>query len=143
MFRESLASGVIFAPFEGPETPDSRKRKRQGVPRGEETQNRVLIVGRQHELALYRAEFLRQAGFTVLIAADVNEAIRIMQRGAFDAVVLSYTLLSEDLKYLADAARDYSADSAVIVVCNSVSVHRRLEADAIALAEWPVDCHRL
>ena len=66
-----------------------------------------------------------------------------MQPGTFEAVVLSYTLPSDDSKYLAKAARDYRADSAVIVVCNSVSVHRRLEADAIALAEWPVDCHRL
>jgi hypothetical protein len=32
--------------------------------------NRVLIVGRLRELAIYRAEFLRQAGFRVATAAD-------------------------------------------------------------------------
>ncbi len=133
--RESPLPGVILASSGTPENPDERKSKKQRAPRARRDGDRVLVVGRQQELALYRAEVLRQAGFSVSIAEDVEGAIRIMQRGAFDAVVLSYTLPSADLHYLADAARDYRSDSAVVVVCKSTTVDRRIAPDAIALAE--------
>jgi CheY-like chemotaxis protein len=133
--RESPVPGVILASSNTPENPDERKAKKERAPRAKRGGDRVLVVGRQQELALYRAEILRQAGFSVSIAEDVEAAIRIMQRGAFEAVVLSYTLPSADVQYLADAARDYRSDSAVVVICKSTTVDRRIQPDAIALAE--------
>ena len=135
LFTQSPAGGVILAPSDVPERRDGRKNKKQRAARPQSNANRVLVVGHQQELALYRAEFLRQAGFTVLIADEVGEAIRIMQRGAFNAIVLSYTLPSADVQYLADAARDYGSDSAVVVICKTTTVDPRIEPDAIALAE--------
>jgi DNA-binding response OmpR family regulator len=93
------------------------------------------MVGRIRELALYRAEFLRQAGFTVLIAGDVDEALRILQGRSFDAIVLSYTLPNHIVQYLAELARDHCPDCPVIAIAETRMLDRRIEPDAIAIAD--------
>lgn len=137
-FTDMLPVDVILASSDESEIPRPRKPKKDSGSRSKQDGtvcNRVLVIGRQRELALYRAEFLRLAGFIVLIAADVDEAIRIMQRGAFDAIVLSYTLPSRDVQYLADAARDYCSECAVIAISNSNTVDPRVQPDALVLAD--------
>lgn len=115
---------------------DPRKRKAtDSHTHAKKVGNRVLIVGRMRELALYRAEFLRNAGFTVLTASDVDDAIRMMQGGQFDAIVLSYTLPTETVKYLADAARGYCSDCPVIAIAETKMLDRRIEPDAVAIAD--------
>lgn len=49
----------------------------------------------------------------VTTTEDEDEAIRIMQRGKFDAIVLSYTIGNDAAQYLADMARDYCEDCPV------------------------------
>lgn len=134
-FEQMPARGVIVASFDQPGSsePSKAKKKRAAGARG--VGNRVLIVGRQRELAVYRAEFLRQEGFNVLIAQDLDEAIRVMQRGGFDALILSYTIPSREAQYLADAARDYHADCAIIAVSSSGNETSHVEPDAIAPAD--------
>jgi CheY-like chemotaxis protein len=133
-FSEPSVISLFPAGTDEPQFPQRRaKKKRSSETR--RTGNRVLVVGRQRELALYRAEFLRQAGFNVIVAQDVDEAIRIMQRAAFDALVLSYTLPSGDVEYLADAARDYCAGCALIAIANGRTVDLNVEPDAIASAD--------
>jgi hypothetical protein len=134
-FTEGPVISLFPAETDDPQLPQRRKANKRRTPDAKRTGNRVLVVGRQRELALYRAEFLRQAGFTVLVAQDVDEAIRIMQRAAFDALVLSYTLPSSDVEYLADAARDYCADCALIAIAKGGTVHLNVEPDAVASAE--------
>jgi CheY-like chemotaxis protein len=115
--------------------PQRRKADKKRSSGAKRTGNRVLVVGRQRELALYRAEFLRLAGFAVIVAQDVDEAIRIMQRAAFDALILSYTLPRADVEYLADAARDYCADCALIAITESRTLNLNVEPDAVASAD--------
>lgn len=97
--------------------------------------NRVLMVGRVRELALYRAEVLRQAGFTVLIAGDDDEAVPIIRGKSFDAIVLSYTLPNHMVQYLADTARDHCPDCPVIAIAETRMLDRRIEPDAVAIAD--------
>jgi CheY-like chemotaxis protein len=134
LFRE-LPVISLFPADDEPQFPQRSKAKKKRSSEAKRTGNRVLVVGRQRELALYRAEFLRQAGFIVIVAQDVDEAIRIMQRAAFDALVLSYTLPSDDVEYLADAARDYCSDCALIAIAKSGTVDLNVETDAVASAE--------
>jgi CheY-like chemotaxis protein len=134
LFRE-LPVISLFPAGDEPYLPQRRKAKNKRSSDAKRIGNRVLVVGRQRELALYRAEFLRQAGFTVIVAQDVDEAIRIMQQSAFDALILSYTLPSSDVEYLADAARDYCADCALITIANGRTVDLNVEPDAIASAD--------
>jgi CheY-like chemotaxis protein len=134
LFRE-LPVVSLFPAGDEPHLPQRSKTKKKRSSDAKRTGNRVLVVGRQRELALYRAEFLRQAGFTVIVAQDVDDAIRIMQRAAFDVLVLSYTLPSDDLEYLADAARDYCADCALVAITNGRTVDLNVEPDATASAD--------
>ena len=134
-FEEPPVINLIPTSSDKPEIPDEQKTKKERASRAKKDGNRVLVVGRQRELALYRAEFLRQAGFTVLTAQDVQDAIRILQRAAFDALVLSYTLPSGDVQYLADAAHDYCSDCAVVVISNSSTVSQWVNADAVVMAD--------
>jgi CheY-like chemotaxis protein len=134
-FEEPAVLNLIPIFSNKPEFPDERETKNQRASKAKREGNRVLIVGRQRELALYRAEFLRQAGFTVLAAQDVDDAIRILQRAAFDALVLSYTLPSGDLEYLASAAHDYCSDCAVIVISNSSFGDNPVNVDAVVMAD--------
>lgn len=54
--------------------------------------NRVLLLGRVQELAMYRAEVLRDRGFEVRTSTNKEEALKLIRRADFDVVVLSYTL---------------------------------------------------
>jgi CheY-like chemotaxis protein len=69
-----------------------------------------------------------------VVPADVDEAFRIMRRGHFDAIVLSYTLPSEVVQRFADTAREYCPDCPVIAITETNIVDRRIAPDAIALA---------
>jgi DNA-binding response OmpR family regulator len=97
--------------------------------------NRVLVVGHQRELALYRAAFLRLAGYAVDTPKDEDEALRIMRREEFDAIVLSYTLPSETVQKLAESAREHCPDCPVIAIAATEGFDRLISPDAIALAQ--------
>jgi len=135
-WKESHVDGFLASLGDDPQSPRRpRRSKKQSSPLAKKHGNRVLIVGSLRELALYRAEFLRQAGFTVSVAEELYEAIRMMQRGAFDAIVLSYTLPDDTAQYVADMARDYCADCPVVVIVNSSMPGQRIEPDAVAHAD--------
>jgi DNA-binding response OmpR family regulator len=104
----------------------SRSAKKNG--------NRVLLVGRVRELALYRAEVLKHFGFNVSAPENVDEALAIMKRGDFDALVLSYTLPSETVEYLAERAREACPGCPVVAISHTSQIDRRVAPDAIALA---------
>ena len=134
--KESPVIGIIFAsPDSEAEGSRHKRNKKDRTAQGKKPGNRVLILGRLRELALYRAEVLRQEGFNVSTADDVEEAIRMMQRSAFDAVVLSYTLPVDVALYLAEMARDYCIDCPIIAIANSGGVDKRIAADAVAIAD--------
>jgi CheY-like chemotaxis protein len=137
-FLERFASEsavILLASFdEEPELPRREKRDRAHSAREKKIGNRVLIVGRLRELALYRAEFLQHAGFIVSTPQDDTEALGIMQRGDFDAIVLSYTLSNETVQELAESAREYCPDCPIIAITETGMFDRRIAPDAVALA---------
>ncbi|HEX6802608.1 MAG TPA: response regulator [Terriglobales bacterium] len=70
-----------------------------------------------------------------MTASDLDEAVRIMRRGHFDAILLSYTLPSRTVDHLAEAARQYCPDCPVIAIAQSNTQDRRIAPDAVAIAE--------
>ena len=124
--------------FVAPEFSDQPERfvsKPGGRPRpAKKHGDRVLLIGRVRELALYRAEVLKHFGFRVAAPEDLDEALRIIKRGDFDALVLSYTLPSEAVEYLAEQARESCSDCPIVAIVHSLQIDRRIEPDAIALA---------
>ena len=137
-FLEKIASepiGALLASFNNDSELGRRDKKdRSQAPREKKLGNRVLMVGRLRELALYRAEFLRQAGFIVSTPQDEVEAMTIMRRGDFDAIVLSYTLPNATVQELAESARDFCPDCPIIAITETGMFDRRIAPDAVALA---------
>ena len=97
--------------------------------------NRILLLGRIHELALYRAEVLRDRGFDVRVSTSREDALRLIRRGGFDAVVLSYTLSSDTVEELAEEIRDHCPQCPLVVIANTIYPDRKIGPDAIALAD--------
>jgi len=95
----------------------------------------VLVVGRHRELALYRAEFLRLAGYSVDTPEEVDEALRMIRNDEFDALVLSYTLPTETVHQLAESAREHCPDCPVIAIADTKKFDRLISPDAVALAK--------
>jgi len=95
----------------------------------------VLVAGRQRELALYRAEFLRLARYSVDTLEDVDEVLRMIRNDEFDAIVLSYTLPTETVQQLTESAREHCPDCPVIAIADTKRFDRLISLDAIALAK--------
>jgi PleD family two-component response regulator len=127
---------IAFSPSDdAPQPPHSSEEEKQKFPRKRRIGNRVLIVGLLRELAIYRAEFLRQAGFKVVTAVDSDEALPIVQHGRFDAIILSYTLPTHTVRYLANATRDYCPDCAIVTIAETSALDRHIDSDAVVIAE--------
>jgi hypothetical protein len=129
---------IAYNAFVAPEFSDQPERivsKPGSRPRpAKKKGDRVLLIGRMRELALYRAEVLKHFGFKVSAPEDLDEALRIIKRGDFDALVLSYTLPSETVEYLAERAREACSDCPIVAIAHSLQIERLIEPDAIALA---------
>jgi len=124
----SLAVGG--KPARGPR----QKRNKKQPSRKPSDPRRVLIYGKLLELALYRAEFLRSKGFTVVIPKSKAEAIAAIEDGEFDALVISYTLASDTAEEVVELARQKCPHCPVITVSDTGKVDRRLRPDVVVRA---------
>ena len=106
------------------------KRLNQGA-----NANRILLLGRVQELALYRAEVLQDGGFEVRVSTNREEALKLIRRGDFDAVVLSYTLSSDTVEELAEEIREYRPQCPLVVIAKTKYPDRKIVPDAVALAD--------
>lgn len=99
------------------------------------TAQRVLLIGRVRELALYRSEYLRGKGFTVSVPAGKAEIEEEIERGRFDVVVLSYTLPSESVLELAELVRQSCPWSPIIAITSHGKADRRVAPDEVVVAD--------
>lgn len=134
--RFRTESILTFLPsYDDSQAPRPTEAEKQKLPRKTRIGNRVLIVGRLRELAIYRAEFLRQAGFRVATAVDSDEAVRVIQQGRFDAIILSYTLSIQTVRYLANATRDYCPECVIVAIAETNKIDSQLDSDAVVIAD--------
>jgi CheY-like chemotaxis protein len=97
--------------------------------------NRVMIVGLLRELALYRAEVLRDRGFQVLTPETIEEAIAIIEQGHLDVAVLSYTLPDTSVKTIAETLREHCPDCPIVAIVQTNRLDRTIAPDAVVLAD--------
>lgn len=109
---------------------DRRRRKRRKI-----SGNRVLLLGKQRELALYRAEFLRQSGFQVSIPATLPDAIAEITRGAYDVAVLSYTLSSDEVQRMAELLRQTCPECPLVTISTVQREDLKVDPDETVLAD--------
>jgi PleD family two-component response regulator len=121
---------------EGAEKRASRRELNKETRSGSRKhRNRVMIVGRIRELALYRAEVLKHLGFQVSIPQSKEEALDIIRSDGFDVAVLSYTLPSTVVQEIADEVREHCPDCRIVSIAETSRFDRRIAPDAVALAE--------
>ena len=99
------------------------------------SRNRVLMLGRVRELALYRAEVLRNKGFQVEISLNDEHALELIRNANYDAVVVSYTLPDEVVRQLADEMREACPECSVVAIANTRVPDRTICPDRIVLAD--------
>ena len=110
-----------------------RRAKKQG---GAGVNNRkVLLFGRQRELALYRAEVLHQNGYHVLTPTTRGEAVAAIEGGGLGAVILSYTLSSETVEEMAELLKQKSPGCPLIAISQTGTVDRRIAPDEVVIAD--------
>lgn len=94
------------------------------------------MFGRIRELALYRAAVLRDRGFEVATPHSHDDAVSAIRRGNFDIVVLSYTLPNEEVKELAQLAREYCPECPIVaIVADPGRLDREIGPDAMVNAD--------
>lgn len=94
----------------------------------------VLMLGRNIELALYRAEVLQNAGHTVTIPKNRIEALEIINSSAFDVAIISYTLSSKSVEELTELLRQKAPQTAIISIAAEGWEDRLIEPDETVLA---------
>lgn len=112
-----------------------QRRSKNGPDQRTATGNRVLLVGRIRELALYRAEVLGAHGFHVLTPQTIADALRVIRRNEFDIAVLTYTLSSDVVEELAEQVRQYCSKCPLIVISDSKRADPRISPDQTVLAD--------
>jgi CheY-like chemotaxis protein len=114
---------------------DRVKKATDGRVRRRMSGNRVLLLGKQKELALYRAAVLRDRGFEVKAPTELNEAIAEIASGGYDVAVLSYTLSSDEVERLAELVRQSCPDCPLVTISTTGRTDRRVNPDETVLAD--------
>lgn len=93
------------------------------------------MFGRIRELALYRAEVLRDRGFQVTAPENLEEAIAAIRKGGFDIAVLTYTLSNTTVLELSELIREYCPDCPVVVISGNKCTDREIRPDEVVRAD--------
>lgn len=123
----------VLARVPGDASPERRAGSK--IRKAEKTGgNRVLMFGANRELAMYRAEVLRQRGYEVFIAGDVREAMETMQPRNVDVVVVTYTLPSAMVEEIVELLSQFCPDCRLITIAQSSRPDPRIPANAVVEA---------
>ena len=112
--------------------PRSRKT---APPRQSGIGNRVLLIGRIWELALYRAEVLSAHGYRVLTPRTPEQAVEQIRRGQFDIAILTYTLPSDLIQELAERIRQHCPSCPLIAISDAQRLDNKIFPDQTVLAD--------
>ena len=99
------------------------------------TSNRILMLGRLRELALYRAEVLQHHGFEVTAPANEAEAIAAIRQANFDVAIVSYTLSDVSVRQFVDLIRQYRPDCPLLAISQSAQYDRLIEPDSVVVGD--------
>jgi len=116
-----------------PRAPQTARRGKNQSRRADQPK-RLLIFGRIFELALYRAEVLRSRGYAVVTPRSKADAVRAIEDGEFDALVISYTLESETAEEIVELARQTCPGCPLITISDSGTSDRKLRPDLVVRA---------
>lgn len=136
--RETCSSPIILI-FAGSTRGLSSRRLRPQSRKNdgpvEKIPNRILMLGRLRELALYRAEVLRHHGFEVIAPADEAEAIAAIGQANYDVAIVSYTLSDASVRRFVDLIRDSCPECQVLAIAQTMQYDRLIAPDSVVVAD--------
>lgn len=94
----------------------------------------VLLLASHRELGLFRLHVLEQAGLNVIFPEHRNAAIRAINHGGFEIILLSYSLSNDAAEELIELARQKCPKCPVIAISEKGWDDRKLQPDETVLA---------
>jgi DNA-binding response OmpR family regulator len=94
----------------------------------------VLLLASHRELGMFRVHVLEEAGLKVIFPEHKNAAVRAIDHGEFDVILLSYSLSNETSEELIELARQKCPKCPVIAISERGWDDRRLQPDETVLA---------
>jgi CheY-like chemotaxis protein len=93
----------------------------------------VLMLGKHLELGLYRAEYLRSHGYTVVFPESKPQAVAAISAGKFDIAVLSYTLSHDSVMELRELIEQSCPRCPVITLTENRWHDGKIQSDKVVL----------
>lgn len=93
----------------------------------------VLLLGKHLELGLYRAEYLRSQGHTVIFPESKQEAVAAINTATYDAVILSYSLSHDSAIELRELIEQSCPICPVITLTEQPWPDQRIKSDKVVL----------
>ena len=104
---------------------------------------KILCVDDDPDVVVIKRKILEQAGYDVTACISAEEAIREMQRIAFDGVVTDWRLGSERGRAIVEAAKAQTAVPVIVVSGFVAEAFRAAEPQADLYLEKPADPREL
>jgi DNA-binding response OmpR family regulator len=90
---------------------------------------RVLIVSRDRELQVLRAQVVKLSGMHAITPGSTEEAAAVIWTAQLDALVLCYSLPNKDAIFLAELFRQFRPKGCVVAITNHGVQDHRIDAD--------------
>jgi DNA-binding response OmpR family regulator len=94
----------------------------------------VLLLARYRELGLFRVHVLEEAGLKVIFPEHEHAAVRAINQGSFDVILLSYSLPSTLAEELIELCRQKCPKCPVVAISEKGWEDRKLQPDDTVLA---------
>lgn len=104
---------------------------------------RILCVDDDPDVISLKRNILEQAGYDVTVCISAEDAIRVMQRVAFDGVITDWRLGSERGRAIVEAAKAQTGVPVVVVSGYVSEAFRAAEPLADLYLEKPADPREL
>ena len=96
---------------------------------------RVLLLGSDKELSLFRVHILEAAGMQVTYPETKHAAVNAILMGGFDVILISYTLSNQSAEELLELAHQNCPKCPVIAISETGWEDNRLKPDITITAD--------
>ena len=95
----------------------------------------LLLLSADPELSLLRQHALAHAGFSVSRAESRKEALGLLEKERFDALVVSYSMPEETIAEMAELFRAHNPNSPIVTVTKGRWQDLKIEYDAAVIGD--------
>jgi DNA-binding NtrC family response regulator len=95
----------------------------------------LLLLSADPELSTLRGHALSQAGFSVSRAESRKEALELLEKEKFDALVVSHSMPEENIAEMAELFRTHNPNSPIVTVAKGRWQDLKIEFDAAVIGE--------